>query len=46
MDAALAVVVGPDELAAGQVTIRDFSTLEERQVGIGQVAQQVASLLA
>ena len=46
MDAALAVVVGPDELAAGQVTIRDFSTHEERQVGIGQVAQQVASLLA
>ena len=46
MDAALAVVVGPDELTAGQVTIRDFSTHEERQVGIGQVAQQVASLLA
>ena len=45
MDAALAVVVGPDELAAGKVTIRDFATHEERQVALEQAAQEVAALL-
>ncbi|MGN0072252.1 MAG: histidine--tRNA ligase [Coriobacteriales bacterium] len=46
MEAPLAVVVGPDELSAGMVTIRDFNSHEERQVALGQVTQEVTALLA
>lgn len=45
MDAVLAVVVGPDELAQGKVTVRDFATHEEQLVPIEEVATVVASLL-
>lgn len=45
MDAALAVVVGPDEVAEGKVTVRNFATHEEQQVAIDQVAQTVANLM-
>lgn len=46
MGAPLAVVVGPDELAAGAVTVRDFATHEERQVALGQVVAEVSALIA
>ena len=40
-----AVVVGPDELAAGKVTVRDMRTHEERQVALDEAAQAVAELV-
>ena len=43
--AALAVVVGPDELAAGQVTVRDFATHVETLVDANNVAVAVAPML-
>ena len=46
MDAALAVVIGPDELAAGQVKVRDFSSHEETLVAVADVAATVAKMLA
>lgn len=46
MDAALAVVVGPDELAAGQVKVRDFSTHEEALVAVADAAATVSQMLA
>ena len=44
--AALAVVVGPDELAKGEVKIRDFATHEETLVSVKDVASTVARMLA
>ncbi len=40
-----AVVVGPDELAQGKVTIRDMQTHEEAQVAIAEVAAEVSGRL-
>ena len=37
MGAATVIVVGPDELAAGTVTIRDMETREERAVAVDEV---------
>lgn len=46
MDAALAVVIGPDELAAGQVKVRDFATHDEVLVPVAEVAATVSKMLA
>lgn len=45
MDAAAAVVVGPDELAAGQVKLRNFITHEETLVALDEVVEQITVLL-
>ncbi len=42
--AALVVVVGPEELAVGEVTLRDMGTKEEIRVSITEVAARVYSL--
>lgn len=42
---AACVVVGPDEVAAGQVTVRDMATHEEQQVAIDGVVEAVQALL-
>ncbi|MBE0417203.1 MAG: histidine--tRNA ligase [Coriobacteriia bacterium] len=39
------VVVGPDELAAGQVTLRDMGTKEETRVALADMADAVRRLL-
>ncbi len=39
------VVVGPDELAAGQVTLRDMGTKEENRVDLAGLAGHVAAAL-
>ena len=44
--AALAVVVGPDELAGGQVTLRDMRAHTEQLVDIGAVAHTACDILA
>jgi histidyl-tRNA synthetase len=42
----LVVVVGPDELALGQVTLRDMSTREETRCGLEELAARITSTLA
>ena len=39
------VVLGPDELAAGQCTVRDMASHEERKVALADVAQELADAL-
>ena len=39
------VVLGPDELAAGQCTVRDMASHEERKVALADVAQDLAAAL-
>jgi histidyl-tRNA synthetase len=39
------VVVGPDELAAGEVTLRDMSTKEEKRVALDPAPAAVAAAL-
>ncbi len=46
LGARMAVVVGPDELAAGEVTVRDMGTKEETRVALGQVAARLGEMLA
>jgi histidyl-tRNA synthetase len=41
LGARLVVVVGPDELAAGEVTIRDMDTKEETRVALAEMAPAV-----
>jgi histidyl-tRNA synthetase len=41
LGARLVVVVGPDELAAGEVTIRDMETKEETRVALAEMASAV-----
>ncbi|MBW6469488.1 MAG: histidine--tRNA ligase [Coriobacteriia bacterium] len=41
LGARLVVVVGPDEIAAGQVTLRDMGTKEETRVALADVAAAV-----
>lgn len=43
--AAAVVVCGPDELAAGEVTVRAMDTHEEQRVAFGQVPQAVSALI-
>jgi len=45
LGARLTVVVGPDELAAGEVTVRDMTTKEESRVPIAHVAQGIADMV-
>lgn len=42
LGAAHVAVVGPDELAAGEVTLRDMATHEERRVAIDALASELA----
>ncbi len=42
---AVAVVVGPDELVAGQVVVRDMRTHEQRNVVVAQVPEVVRAML-
>lgn len=46
LGAAFVVVVGPDELAAGEVTLRDMGSREESRVALSGVAEAVTSALA
>lgn len=39
------VICGPDELAAGEVTLRDMGTKEESRVGVAALAATLADLL-
>ena len=39
------IVVGPDELAAGEVTLRDMSTKEETRVAVSAATERVAEAL-
>ncbi|MDZ4655537.1 MAG: histidine--tRNA ligase [Coriobacteriia bacterium] len=39
------VVVGPDELASGAVTLRDMVTKEETQVPLGEITERIRVLL-
>ncbi len=39
------VVVGPDELAAGEVTIRNMATKDESRVPLGEIAERLKQLL-
>jgi len=43
--ARLVAVLGPDEIAAGQVTLRDMGTKEETRVAVANAAEHVARLL-
>ena len=43
--ASLVVVVGPDEVAAGEVTVRDMRTKDEVRVAISGVAERVSAML-
>ncbi len=45
LGAALVVVVGPDELSAGEVTVRDMSTKEEVRIRKESIAEEVAAML-
>ena len=44
--AKLVVVIGPEEIAAGQVTVRDMQTKTEQRVPVTDIAGYVQSLLA
>ncbi len=44
-DAALVVICGPDELAHGEVTLRDMQTHEEVKVACADVVNEVRSLI-
>lgn len=39
------VVIGPDELACGKVTVRDMDTHEEAEAALGQVVDAVKAML-
>lgn len=43
--ARLVVIVGPDELAAGEVTLRDMTSKDESRVAIGELVNAVRSRL-
>ncbi len=46
MGCSVAIVVGPDELANGQVTVRKMDTHEEEKVAVEAAAQHVADMLS
>jgi histidyl-tRNA synthetase len=39
-------VVGPDELAAGEVTLRDMMTKVEERVNVADIAAHIGALFA
>lgn len=45
LGARFVLVVGPDELTDGQVTMRDMSTKEEKRVALGSAPAEVAAAL-
>lgn len=45
LGARFVIVVGPDELAAGEVTLRDMTTKEEKRVALVSAAADVAAAL-
>jgi histidyl-tRNA synthetase len=45
LDARFVVVVGPDELASGEVALRDMTTKEQQVIPLAGLAGYVASLL-
>lgn len=45
LGARLVVVVGPDELASGEVTLRDMSTKEEKRLALGSAVADVIDAL-
>jgi histidyl-tRNA synthetase len=45
LGARVAVVVGPDELSAGEATVRDMVTKDERRVALADVPAHVAALI-
>jgi len=45
LGARFVLVVGPDELAAGEVTLRDMATKEEKRVALASAAADVAAAL-
>jgi len=45
LGARLVVIIGPDELADGQVTVRDMGTKEETRVDVGATADTVREAL-
>ncbi|MDP2181182.1 MAG: histidine--tRNA ligase [Actinomycetota bacterium] len=45
-NARLVVIVGPDELAAGEVTLRDMGTKEETRVPLDEAVERVRALLS
>ena len=45
LGARIVVIVGPDELAAGEVTVRDMTTKEETRVAVAGVADAVRRML-
>jgi histidyl-tRNA synthetase len=46
LDARLVVVVGPDELASGEVTVRDMATKEETLVPVDMLADRLVEALS
>lgn len=46
LGAKLVAVVGPDELAAGEVTLRDMTTKAEERVNVAHIAAHVGTLFA
>ncbi len=45
LGARIVAVVGPEELATGEVTLRDMTTKEESRVSLGDIAGQARTLL-
>lgn len=45
LDARFVVIVGPDELAEGQATLRNMVTKDERRVALSDLAETLRSLL-
>ncbi len=45
LGARIVVVLGPDELTAGEATVRDMETKEERKVALADVPSRVAALI-
>lgn len=45
LGARLVVIVGPDELATGEVTLRDMSTKEEKRLALGSAVADVIAAL-
>ena len=45
MDVAAVVVVGPDELQAGQVTVRNFATHDEAKVAVSEVVEALRAAI-
>jgi histidyl-tRNA synthetase len=45
LGARFVLILGPDELAAGEATLRDMSTKEERRVALRDAAVELTALL-